>query len=40
MWINEKLNEFEGISRKEVDTFIMQRFELIGASKLLSDYIG
>jgi len=39
MYIDEKLSEFEGVSRVELERFIMTNFELCGGTKLLSDYI-
>ncbi|MCY7865942.1 hypothetical protein MOB78_12695 [Bacillus spizizenii] len=40
MYFNERLNEVDGVSRSEMDSFIMERFQLVGENKQLDDYIG
>ncbi|MDY7989887.1 hypothetical protein UY286_04785 [Paenibacillus polymyxa] len=39
MYINERLVEFEGISRDELEIFITTNFELYGGSKLIREYL-
>lgn len=39
MYIHAKLNEYNGVTRKELDDFITTRFELIGGNKPLVEYL-
>jgi hypothetical protein len=39
MYFNDRLNEHNGVTRKELDDFIITRFELIGETKRLDDYL-
>lgn len=39
MYFNAKLNEYNGVTRKELDDFITTRFELIGENKPLEAYM-
>lgn len=39
MHFHDKLDECEGITRKELDEFITNRFELIGGYKPIQDYM-
>lgn len=40
MYYDEKLNDHDGITRQELDVFIMETFQLIGENKRLDDYIN
>lgn len=40
MNVDERLNEYNGIKRQELDQFIMERFELVGNNKPLDDYLN
>jgi len=39
MYFNAKLDEYNGVTRKELDDFITTRFELIGENKPLNAYM-
>ncbi|MCC2248904.1 hypothetical protein JUJ52_02895 [Virgibacillus sp. AGTR] len=39
MYLHDTLDEYDGVSRKELDDFITNRFELIGGYKPIHDYM-
>lgn len=39
MYIDEKLEEYEGVKREELENFITTNFELYGGTKPINDYI-
>lgn len=39
MYFHDKLDEYDGVARKELDDFITNRFELIGGSKPIDEYM-
>ncbi|ADO59644.1 hypothetical protein [Paenibacillus polymyxa] len=39
LYFNPSLNEYDGYTREEVESFIMDNFELVGESKRLDDYL-
>ncbi|SEN91699.1 hypothetical protein SAMN05518670_3057 [Paenibacillus sp. OK076] len=39
MYIYERLEEFDGVTREELEHFITTNFELYGGSKPVKDYL-
>ncbi|MDN8590845.1 hypothetical protein Q0V21_18985 [Paenibacillus sp. 11B] len=39
MYIYQKLQEYDGVSRTKLEEFIMSNFELCGGTKLITEYI-
>ncbi|WP_090739333.1 hypothetical protein [Paenibacillus sp. Mc5Re-14] len=39
MYLSSSLEEFDGHTRKEIESFIMNNFELCGGSKKIQDYL-
>lgn len=39
LYLNQKLDEYDGVTRKELDTLIMTRFEFTGENKPIRDYM-
>lgn len=40
MYGDNELNEYDGITRQEIETFIMNNFELVGGSRQISGYMN
>ena len=39
MYLDDKIKEYNGVTRQELDHFIMNRFELTGGNKPIHDYM-